>query len=122
MKAVEWIDRVKAAKGWESDYRAAQELGITRGGMSQIRTGDTETLREETAVKVAEFLGVDPAAIVLDQVAEKSKNEAVRAALQRVAHDLCILCKVTDAALSKAAEALAPLFFPGVKSSRGRTV
>lgn len=92
MKAAEWIDRVKAAKGWPSDYKAAQELGITKGAMSQIRTGDSLTLGEGTAIKVAEALGVDPAGIIIDQVAERSKDAGLSTALHRVARQLCILC------------------------------
>lgn len=108
MKAAIWIDKVKAARGWESDYRAAKELELTRSGMSAIRTGDTATLSENTAIKVAEFLKVDPAGIVLDQVAEKSKSPEVRAALHKVAHQLCILCQVTAGALCLAATPWVP--------------
>lgn len=92
MKAADWIDRVKAARGWDSDYRAAKELGMTRSGMSSIRTGESVTLREETAIKVAQALGVDPVGIIIDQVAERSKDENVSTALHKVARQLCILC------------------------------
>lgn len=92
MKAADWIDRVKVAKGWDSDYRAAKELGITRGAMSQIRTGDSLTLREETALRVADILSIDPAAVLIDQLAERSKNQGLSAALHNVARSLCILC------------------------------
>ena len=94
MKASNWIDRVKAAKGWDSDYKAAKELGMTRSGMSSIRTGDSATLSEETAIKVAEILGINPAGVILDQVAQRIKSAPVRAALSREVERLCILCKV----------------------------
>lgn len=97
MKAVEWIDRVKAAKGWTSDYFAAQQLGITRGGMSNIRTGESLTLGEATALEVAKALGERPEAVLLDQYAERTKNPEVRSALARAARDLCILCKIPRA-------------------------
>lgn len=97
MKAAEWIDRAKSIKGWDSDYRAAKELGITRGAMSQIRTGDSATLGEETAIKVAKVLGFNPAGIIVDQMAERSKSPEVRSALSREVERLCILCKVPDA-------------------------
>lgn len=80
MKAAEWLDRAKSVKQWESDYRAAKELGLTRGGISQIRTGTTPTLSEDTAVKVAEALGVDPIIILADQAMERSKSEKARSA------------------------------------------
>lgn len=91
MKASAWIDRAKAAKGWESDYRAAKELGITRGAMSQIRIGQSATLGEDTALKVAEALGIDPAGIVIDQLAERSKSPTVRASLRKLAEPLYIM-------------------------------
>lgn len=99
MKAAQWIDRAKQVKGWESDYKAAKSLGITSGAMSQIRKGHSATLGEETAIKVAMALGMNPAGIILDQVAERTKSPEVRTALAREVDRLCILCKVTVAAV-----------------------
>lgn len=84
MKAAEWIDRVKSSRGWESDYRAAKELRVHRNTLSNYRT-KTPTLDEEMALKVAEALGLDPAAVIIDQVAERSKDQGLRTALQQVA-------------------------------------
>ena len=92
MKAVVWIDQVKAKRHWDSDYRVAKELGITRGALSQIRTGDSATIGEDTAIKVAEALGIDPAGVIIDQLAERSKSPAVRLSLGKIAASLCILC------------------------------
>lgn len=80
MKASEWIDRAKSVKHWDSDYRTAKELGITRGGISQIRTGSTPTLSEETCVKVSEALGIDPIIILADQAMERSKSDSAKKA------------------------------------------
>lgn len=91
MKAAEWIDRAKAVRGWDSDYRAAKELGITRSAMSQIRTGDSSTLGEDTALRVAQVLGIPVAGIIIDQAAERSKNPEVRAALKEEAARLYIM-------------------------------
>ena len=88
MKAANWIDRAKAVKGWGSDYKAAKELGMTRSGMSSIRTGDSATLSEETAIKVAGVLGVNPAAVILDQVAERSKEPEISTIFHKMAKDL----------------------------------
>ena len=90
MKAAEWIDRVKAARGWESDYRAAKELGIGRQTISTYRNRDS-TLDEETALKVAAAIGVPVAGIIIDQAAERSKNPEVRAALKEEAARLYIM-------------------------------
>lgn len=91
MKASAWIDRAKAARGWESDYREAKELGVTRSTISKYRT-TTSTLDDDVAIRLAKAIGVNPAGIIIDQVAERQKSPEVSTALHRVAHDLCILC------------------------------
>ena len=96
MKAAQWIDQVKARKGWESDYRVAKELGLGRQTVSTYRSRDS-TLDEDTAIKVAAALGINPAGIIVDQVGERSKNEQVRSALLDAARHLCILCSIPDA-------------------------
>lgn len=108
MKAGQWIDRVKEAKGFPSDYAAAKHLGITRNAISNYRSGARNTLDEETALKVAQALGVDPAGIIIDQVAERSKDAGLSTALHRVARQLCILCKA-PAAVVKKSRILAPV-------------
>lgn len=92
MKASDWIDRVKEVTGWETDYRVAKELGINRNNISNYRT-KTPTLDEDTAEKIAAVLGINPAGIILDQVAERSKNPATKSLLAAEAERLCILCK-----------------------------
>jgi transcriptional regulator with XRE-family HTH domain len=91
MKASEWIDRVKLERGWETDYRAAQELGITRSLVSQYKTGKVVTLDSDVTLIVAEALGIDPMEVLADQAMEKSKNEkarsAWRASLARFGHN-----------------------------------
>lgn len=90
MKAAEWIDRAKVAQGWPSDYRAAKELGIKPNTISMYRTR-CGTLDELTALKLAGFLHLDPAAILLDQAAERTKSDEVRAALLAAASRLYIM-------------------------------
>ena len=91
MKAENWIDQVKAAKGLSSDYAAAKALGISRATISKYRS-TTPTLDEENAIKIAHALGMNPAGIIVDQVAERSKSAEVRAALSKEVARLCILC------------------------------
>lgn len=93
MKASEWIDRVKTARGWDSDYRVAKEFGISTSRVANYRIKPM-TLDEEMAFKVGASLGIDPVAVILDQVAERSKSPAVASALHDAARRLCILCKV----------------------------
>lgn len=81
MKAHEWIDRVKAHCGWESDYRAAKELCITRSTVSGYRSGKA-TLDEDVAIKVAEALGIKPGVVMFDQMRERAKSPKVQAVLE----------------------------------------
>lgn len=97
MNAANWIDRAKVARGWDSDYRAAKELGLSRNAISNYRTGVRSTFDEETAIKVAAALGERPEAVLLDQFAERTKNPGLRTALKEMAARVCILCKVPDA-------------------------
>lgn len=80
MKAYQWIDLVKVYRQWESDYRAAKELGLSRNTISMYRSR-TPTMDEETAVLIADALEINPATVLLDQVAERSKSEVVKEAL-----------------------------------------
>lgn len=91
MKAHEWIDRVKSVRGWDSDYRVAKELGLTRSAVSNYRTQGT-TLNDDTASRVADALGERSEAIIIDQMAERAQLPAVRAALSDAARRLCVLC------------------------------
>lgn len=91
MKAAEWIDKVKAARGWESDYRVAKELGFNPNTISNYRA-TPRTMDEKIAIKVATALGEKPEAVLLDQFAEQVKDQAISSALHKVAKQLCILC------------------------------
>jgi ABC-type lipoprotein export system ATPase subunit len=77
MKASEWIDRIKAAAGWDSDYRVSKELQLSRQAVSDYR-GKTVSMDEETAIKVARVLSIDPALVLADQAMERAKNEEAR--------------------------------------------
>lgn len=98
MKASEWIDQVKIALDLPSDYAAAKVLNITRSAVSKYRSRES-TLDEDTALRVAEVLKINPARVVLDQLAERTKSALLRSEVER----LCILCKVTVAAIARLA-------------------
>ena len=83
MKAYQWIERLKIAKGWESDYRVAKELGLTRGAISRYRNTDGG-LDEDVCIHVAELLELRPAEVLLDQMRERSKSAAAKDAIGEV--------------------------------------
>ena len=84
MDAANWIDRVKTANGWESDYRAAKELRLSRNTISTYRGGPGKTMDEDTAVKVAAALGAKPEIVLIDQLVERSRNDEAKAAFSKV--------------------------------------
>ena len=83
MKAAAWIDRVKAAKGVQSDYAVAKVLELSRATISKYRS-TTPTLDEETALKVAYALSIDPAIVLTDQAMERARNAEARSAWSAV--------------------------------------
>jgi len=92
MKASQWIDRLKVEKKLQSDYAAAKLLGVSPQAISKLRSSGS-TLEEGTSIKVAELLRINPAGIIIDQVAERTKSPEVRSTLSREVERLCILCK-----------------------------
>lgn len=88
MKAIQWIDEVKQRHGVTSDYAAAKVIGVSRFTVSGYRNREGSTLDDEAAYKVALALDINPAGVVLDQVAERSKSPAVAAALRESADRL----------------------------------
>ena len=57
-----------------SDYRIAKLLGITRASVSRFRTGKG-SFCDETAIRAAELLGIEPLKVIAAANAERSKDE-----------------------------------------------
>ena len=83
MKAYEWIDIAKRKNGIASDYGIAKRLGMTQSAVSKIRTGNG-TLSDDYAVEVARLCGVDPYIVLIDQHQERTTNECVKEAWERL--------------------------------------
>lgn len=84
MKAREWIDRVKREKRVQSDYAVAKLLGVTQSAISVLRVRES-TMSDDTSVKVAYALGIEPITVLIDQQQEKTTNECAREAWDRLA-------------------------------------
>jgi len=96
MKAGNWIDKVKAAKGLPSDYAAAKALGLSRFTVSGYRQRTDATLDEDIAIKVAHTLGANPALVLADQAMERAKNAEARSAWQMILESLMLKEKAPD--------------------------
>lgn len=70
---LEFLDGVSAKLGGASDYAIAKELDVTRSAVSRYRNG-LSTFDDETAIRVARILDIDPAAVLLAAHAERTKN------------------------------------------------
>lgn len=91
MKAGQWIDKVKTVRGLPSDYAAAKVIGLSRFTVSGYRQRPDATLDEDSAEKVAGALNINPAAVLIDQLAERSKNPETRSILSKTAGELYIM-------------------------------
>lgn len=74
-----YLETLKAKTGAPSDYKLAQILDITRQQMSNYRTRG-EQFGEETCMKVASILEIDPVIVMAEVQMEKAKNEQAKAA------------------------------------------
>lgn len=117
MKAAEWIDRVKAAHGLQSDYAAAKALGFSRNTISNYRSGSRHTFDDAGCLKVAELLGIDPAVVLVDQAMERARLDGARGAWSAVLQRLGgvaagILLMVGGGGNTNAHAGLAPVVQP----------
>lgn len=78
MKTVEYFKQVKRRLAIESDYALAKALGLQSSAVSKIQSGK-HTMGDETALKVAEILGIHPAIVLADLYAEREKNPEIQA-------------------------------------------
>lgn len=71
--ALSYVDDLKQAKGWPSDYRTAKELAITHSTMSSYRAGRSIP-DDDVCWKVAEGLGISPEAVIAAANAERAQR------------------------------------------------
>jgi plasmid maintenance system antidote protein VapI len=77
--SVEFLDAVKARHSLPSDYSLAPVLGITRAQVSRLRNRK-DFLGNQTALKVAELLDLEPGIVLSAVHSERAKSESEKAA------------------------------------------
>lgn len=75
---IDFLNAIKAAHGLTSDYQLAKFLGLTQSSISLSMSGRTY-LGDETAIKVAEALKIDPAIVMASVHYERAKKEQEKA-------------------------------------------
>ncbi|NOV27668.1 helix-turn-helix domain-containing protein [Cupriavidus necator] len=74
---LEFLEAVRARLGGASDYAIAKELGVTRAAVSRYRNG-LSGFDDDTAIRVARILDIDPACVLLAAHAERTKTPEAR--------------------------------------------
>lgn len=74
---LDFLNAVSRKLGGASDYAIAKELDISRSAISKYRHGQAG-FDDETALKVARLLEIEPAAVSTAAHAERAKNPEVR--------------------------------------------
>lgn len=87
MNTIDYIDRVKARHGWTSDYQLAKKTGFSKGRISSYRTGRTQ-MDESTCLQIANLLKINPAAVLIDISAERTKCATAAKVLRQTARQL----------------------------------
>lgn len=85
--SLDFLDSVKAAQGFTSDYQLSKYLNCTRGAISSYRTGRT-FLDDEMACKIAHDLGLDSSYVLACIASERAKKPEVKAAWAHAAEVL----------------------------------
>lgn len=80
---IDYLNDVKAKTGAVSDYALAKEMGITRAAVS-IYMSKKRTFSDETCLKVASILDVDPSEVLIAAHIERTKNETVKNTYQKI--------------------------------------
>jgi hypothetical protein len=89
MKTIDYLKQAKRRLGIESDYALAPHLGLTRSGMSRLSNGKT-TMSDETALKMAAIIGIQPAIVLADMHAEREKNPELQAVWRNLVDKLAL--------------------------------
>lgn len=85
--AIYFLDLAKLVLGVTSDYALAKKTGITQASLSNHRK-NPHSLADETAIKLAKLINIEPAYMLLCAYHERTNCPAVRAVLEGIVIDL----------------------------------
>lgn len=77
MNTIEYLDAVKRKLGISSDYALAKALRIGQPAIIGYRAGRT-TINDDTALAIADILGVHPLQVIATANAERAKTPEQR--------------------------------------------
>lgn len=81
------IDAMKDKLALPSDNQAASKIGITRGNLSNIRSGRRNLTPEQT-VRVAKLAGIDPGLALLRRYQETIEDLETRHELSKIEEEI----------------------------------
>ena len=87
---VEFLDDAKRHLNIKRDTDLATAIGVTKSHVSYLRSGAT-FLGDESARRVAEILGIDPAFVIACAYAERSRDPQIKQVWVRVAQAFATL-------------------------------
>lgn len=96
-KIIEYIDDLKEKNG--SDYRTAKLLEVAKETISQIRKRGT--VADETAIKMADLLGIDRSEVLIAAAIARSEGEVKKSwenisRLSGIAASVIVACILTS--------------------------
>ena len=74
---VEFLNKAKARLDVKRDIELAARLGVTKQNISMLRNGESY-FGDETARRVAEIIGIDPAYVIACAYAERARDPQIK--------------------------------------------
>ena len=87
---VEFLDEAKRALDIERDTDLSRAIRVTKQTISMLRNGES-CFSDETARRVADVLGIDPAYVIACAYAERSRDPQIKQVWVRVAQAFATL-------------------------------
>lgn len=81
---IELLDLLKTRHGWDSDYRVAKEIGVTKQAVSYWRNG-MGSFGNSESIRIARLLNFDPAYVMACANHDRAKSDDERQVWERIA-------------------------------------